>query len=119
MRWRLASGGRLAAALLVCAIVLGACSVVDSSDDEPTPTFAPTRVPGTRPFSERTVNVLPSPIASPRADGRQPMDAVTVVQLVGPAVVTVINIQRAGRFESSDEQAVGTGTGFIIDTDGH
>jgi 2-alkenal reductase len=50
----------------------------------------------------------------------QDMSAVEVVEAVAPAVVTVIN---QVRFEEGDEdspaQAVGAGTGFIVDEDGH
>ncbi len=46
------------------------------------------------------------------------MDAADVVTAVSPAVVTVLNEQR---LDSSDSSLVpaGSGTGFIIDTDGH
>ncbi len=46
-----------------------------------------------------------------------PGDATSVVEQVGPAVVTVINQQMFQGFGSV--QPVGSGTGFIIDTDGH
>lgn len=50
-------------------------------------------------------------------DSTAPDDAVSVVQQVGPAVVTVINQQMFQGFDSV--QPVGSGTGFIIDADGH
>lgn len=46
-----------------------------------------------------------------------PGDASSVVEQVGPAVVTVINQQMFQGFGAV--QPVGSGTGFIIDTDGH
>ncbi len=46
-----------------------------------------------------------------------PGDAISVVQQVGPSVVTVINQQMFQGFDSV--QPVGSGTGFIIDADGH
>lgn len=51
-----------------------------------------------------------------------PESAATVVQRVGPAVVTVINEQRSGKLlepRKPDPQPVGSGTGFIIDEAGH
>ncbi len=56
--------------------------------------------------------------ATPVAGGNE-MDAVEVVQRVAPAVVTVINEQRRGGLGQSTAQPVGSGTGFIIDNDGH
>lgn len=48
------------------------------------------------------------------------MSAVDVVKLVSPAVVTVINEQKVAQQDgTSSIQPVGSGTGFIIDTDGH
>lgn len=44
-------------------------------------------------------------------------DAVSVVQAVGASVVTVVNQQRFQGFDSV--QPVGSGTGFIIDANGH
>jgi 2-alkenal reductase len=46
-----------------------------------------------------------------------PGDAISVVQQVGPSVVTVINQQMFQGFDTV--QPVGSGTGFIIDADGH
>ena len=45
--------------------------------------------------------------------------AVQIVEQVGPAVVTVINEQRFGGPGGSELQPAGSGTGFIIDEDGH
>src|SRR4051812_10976373 len=45
--------------------------------------------------------------------------AVDIVDQVGPAVVTVINEQRFDSNSGADIQPVGSGTGFIIDADGH
>jgi 2-alkenal reductase len=48
------------------------------------------------------------------------MSAVDVVKMVSPAVVTVINEQTVQTQDgNSSIQPVGSGTGFIIDTDGH
>lgn len=45
---------------------------------------------------------------------------VNAVNKVKPAVVTVVNLQKgAGFFNQSDEQAVGKGSGVIIDKQGH
>lgn len=46
-----------------------------------------------------------------------PGTAISVVQQVGPSVVTVINQQMFQGFDTV--QPVGSGTGFIIDADGH
>ncbi len=53
--------------------------------------------------------------------GTSEYPAVNVVQQVGPAVVTVINEQTVpgGLGTSSQLQPVGSGTGFIIDDQGH
>ncbi len=51
-----------------------------------------------------------------------PMDAVSVLKRVEPAVVTVTNLQQmSGGFSnpSSQPQAAGIGTGFVIDDQGH
>jgi 2-alkenal reductase len=45
--------------------------------------------------------------------------AVDVVARVGPAVVTVVNEQRFAFGAENDVQPVGSGTGFVIDNDGH
>jgi 2-alkenal reductase len=47
------------------------------------------------------------------------MTPVEVVQQVGSAVVTVINEQAFSAGENAQVQPVGSGTGFIIDEDGH
>jgi 2-alkenal reductase len=51
-------------------------------------------------------------------DAQGDMTPVEVVDKVGPAVVTVINEQMATGV-SEDLQPAGSGTGFIIDNDGH
>jgi 2-alkenal reductase len=48
-----------------------------------------------------------------------PQDAVTVVQQVSPAVVTVINEQTQRTIRGAQTVPVGIGTGFFIDEDGH
>jgi 2-alkenal reductase len=45
--------------------------------------------------------------------------AVDVVARVGPAVVTVVNEQRYQMGDTNHVQPVGSGTGFVIDNDGH
>jgi 2-alkenal reductase len=68
--------------------------------------------------------------ATPTSGGTSPYPAVDVVERVGPAVVTVINeqtataagsgsLQPSGNASSSSLQPVGSGTGFIIDQQGH
>jgi 2-alkenal reductase len=51
-------------------------------------------------------------------DETEEMSAVDVVEEVGPAVVTVINKQTSGDL-GDEPQAAGSGTGFIIDEEGH
>ncbi|HRA49139.1 MAG TPA: trypsin-like peptidase domain-containing protein, partial [Thermomicrobiales bacterium] len=54
------------------------------------------------------------------AASQDAMSAVDVVKMVSPAVVTVINEQKVSTQDgTSSIQPVGSGTGFIIDTDGH
>ena len=54
------------------------------------------------------------------AASQDAMSAVDVVKMVSPAVVTVINEQKVATQDgTSSIQPVGSGTGFIIDTDGH
>ncbi len=50
--------------------------------------------------------------------GDTTMDTVDVVQQVSPAVVTVINEQQRGSLGGNTQEA-GSGTGFIIDDQGH
>ena len=69
------------------------------------------------PSSSAAQNVS-TPGATPGTD----YPAVDVVQRVGPAVVTVINeqtIQGFGSSSSGQLQPAGSGTGFIIDNQGH
>ena len=56
-------------------------------------------------------------VATPVADGTN-LDAAAVVKRVAPAVVTVINEQQRGSL-GGDVQEAGSGTGFIIDDQGH
>jgi len=67
----------------------------------------------------RAQDATPSSETTAASTGEQ--SAVDVVAQVAPAVVTVINEQTAqGTFgESGSLQPVGSGTGFIIDNDGH
>jgi 2-alkenal reductase len=60
--------------------------------------------------------------ATPAAEVGQPASAVALVQQVRPAVVTVINEQRSGNPFApggTDPQPAGSGTGFVIDDEGH
>lgn len=61
-------------------------------------------------------------VSTPGATPTTDYPAVDVVQRVGPAVVTVINeqtVQGIGPNSTSQLQPVGSGTGFIIDKQGH
>jgi len=62
-----------------------------------------------------------APTATSEATGQpQELSAVEVVEAVAPAVVTVINeVRFDDASEDSPAQAVGAGTGFIIDDNGH
>jgi serine protease Do len=61
-----------------------------------------------------------SPTAESSTGSGQMSSAVDVVKQVSPAVVTVVNEQRVGMQNGgSSLQPVGSGTGFIIDNDGH
>lgn len=56
---------------------------------------------------------------TPAASAAATMSPVEVVKKVGPAVVTVINKQQAGGFGGTDLVPAGSGSGFIIDEQGH
>ena len=61
-----------------------------------------------------------SPTAESATGTGQMSSAVDVVKAVSPAVVTVVNEQRVGMQNGgSSLQPVGSGTGFIIDQNGH
>jgi 2-alkenal reductase len=48
------------------------------------------------------------------------MGSADLVEQLGPAVVTVVNLQQTSGFgPGGDTQQAGSGTGFIIDSDGH
>ncbi|MGI8475987.1 MAG: S1C family serine protease, partial [Thermomicrobiales bacterium] len=66
--------------------------------------------------SARAPPARPGIAAAPAAPKAAAMSAEDVVARVGPAVVTVINEQR---YKGSDLTPVGSGTGFIIDDQGH
>ncbi len=79
-------------------------------------------------ISSRTIDATPVssvPIPSITAtivpsDNNDSASVADIVERVGRAVVTVVNEQQAGGFfGSSDLQPAGTGTGFIIDDQGH
>jgi len=68
------------------------------------------------PFAARSIvaaQVDGTPVARPERS------AVEVIDLVAPAVVTVINEVRFDQRSGSIAQPVGSGTGFIIDDSGH
>ena len=75
---------------------------------------APRTVGGTQPTPFRQDRAgAATPDAEPAAG-----DPVAVAAAVGPAVVTVINLERAGPF-GGEAQESGRGTGFVIDGDGN
>jgi S1-C subfamily serine protease len=82
-------------------------SVAPTVTIEPTPTTEVTATP---------VPVTPTALATSTNDASSVAD---VVARVGKAVVTVVNEQAGGFFGSSQLQPAGTGTGFIIDDQGH
>jgi len=66
---------------------------------------------------------LPGPVAAqepPATPSAAPgMSIADVVARVSPAVVTVLNEQRQSQVGTADPEPVGSGTGFIIDQQGH
>jgi 2-alkenal reductase len=63
--------------------------------------------------------VLAQDEGTPSTTTGAPARAEDVVAEVGPSVVTVINEQRFQGDNGSEIQPIGSGTGFIIDDDGH
>jgi 2-alkenal reductase len=103
------------ALLLVVAFILGSRSPWLTAQS-PTPTIAFVNAPAvtSAPAPARTGEPSQQSAAAPLAD------PVAVVAQVNPAVVTVINEQQARGFDASGQLVpVGSGTGFIIDTQGH
>ena len=73
--------------------------------------------PGRSGAARQTITPTAAPVQSASA---QPMDTVTLVDRVAPAVVTVNNLRRLEGFGAPDDpQQAGSGTGFIIDEQGH
>lgn len=72
-----------------------------------------------------TVVVLPAPTATPVpavASVDEGVSVADIVERVSPAVVTVVNRQAlglGGLFGGDESEPAGTGTGFIIDEQGH
>ena len=58
-------------------------------------------------------------VAEPLTDAQASADAVAVVKRVTPAVVTVLNMQRVGFLGIGGLREAASGTGFIIDQEGH
>jgi 2-alkenal reductase len=79
----------------------------------PTSTIEPTAPPTLTATPNR-----PTPTVLPVAEETGTSLADVVAQ-AGKAVVTVVNEQAGGFFGSSDLETAGTGTGFIIDDQGH
>jgi S1-C subfamily serine protease len=65
------------------------------------------------------VFLLATPMSGWTQNSHTAMDATEVVDAVGPGVVTVINEQQAPRPGAAALVPAGTGTGFILDDDGH
>jgi 2-alkenal reductase len=141
-RLRLRQLAPLIAALALCVGLLAGCSVGGSSNDDATATTAPAGQNSASPPSSVEIsskatatatNGATGAVASPTsaepastttvADSKQQLLSVAdVVAKVNPAVVTVVNQQRFQGFNGNGDstlQPAGTGTGFIINTDGY
>ena len=116
----------LASGLVVLCVVtvIGLAAIGSGIFDAPgdTPVARATRVSGlatvrrdVAPQSGTPERNAPVPGATVPLDGG---DAASVVSAVGPAVVTVIDLQRAG-LQGDGVSALGRGTGFVIDDRGH
>ncbi|MGH2558902.1 MAG: S1C family serine protease [Thermomicrobiales bacterium] len=72
-----------------------------------------------RPFSAQTEEQSDA-MASPPVVTDEQVSAVEVVERVAPAVVTVINARESqSPFAGGEEVPAGSGTGFVIDDEGH
>ncbi len=117
----------LLAPLLV--LTLAACggSEENDADSAGLPTATTTRVfPESRdgePTAAAVAGTLPAESVEQAGQTSlaraEPASAVEVVDRVSPAVVTVINQQQVGGFDSATSQEAGRGTGFIVDRQGH
>ncbi len=79
---------------------------------------------GLMPFGALTTSVVAQTVVTPGATPPSQYPAVNIVRRVGPAVVTVINEQTVnglgmGTGSAAQLQPAGSGTGFIIDKQGH
>jgi len=63
--------------------------------------------------------MVASPVQALTQDNSSAMDATEVVDAVGPGVVTVINAQQTQDLATAGTVPAGSGTGFVIDDDGH
>jgi 2-alkenal reductase len=89
-------------------------------DAEPTGQTIPTaddRPSAGKPFAERSAEEMPRFAGTPVTG--ETLTAVEVVERVSSAVVTVVNEQTVDIFGSDGPVPAGTGTGFIIDDQGH
>jgi 2-alkenal reductase len=125
--------------IVLVAGALAACSGSSSSRDEDSSGAAATStlaVAATETTAGEPVDIVAAVTPTKEAAAQTPTSAPTVasslpiadvlsvadiVEKVNPAVVTVINEQRFSGFynDGSDLQPAGTGTGFIISTDGY
>jgi S1-C subfamily serine protease len=143
-RLRLRQLAPLLAALALAIGLLTGCSVGGSSKDDATATSAPSGQTSASPPSSVEISSKATPtsttsatgaVASPTSaapastatvgDSKQQLRSVAdIVEKVNPAVVTVVNQQRFTGFNNNSGsngtlQPAGTGTGFIINTDGY
>jgi S1-C subfamily serine protease len=99
---------RLAPLAAAAVLSLSACGGQESALPTPTPEPAPT-----------PVAAAPRELGSSSAPVLPVIDAVSVVEQVKPAVVTVVNRRQVGDLLSRQTLEAGRGTGFIIDGEGH
>jgi S1-C subfamily serine protease len=134
----------LVVALALASSLLAGCSVGGSSNDDSTATSAPSGQTSASPpssveiSSKATVtstagatgavasptSAAPSSTATVGDSKQQLLSVADIVEKVNPAVVTVVNQQTFTGFNNNSGssgtlQPAGTGTGFIINTDGY
>src|SRR5215212_9329735 len=61
----------------------------------------------------------PPAVSTPAANQTAVVSAADIVEQVAPAVVTVVNEQQFRSGAENSLQPVGSGTGFVIDDEGH
>jgi 2-alkenal reductase len=113
--------GRIGVVLAAVLIVAVGCGFDSGRRNENRPSSEPPAQVGIRPTISPFVAASSSPAAgylAQPADQRAALSAVEVVQLVSPAVVTVVN-ERRGEVGMGRALEEGRGTGFIIDEQGH